>query len=222
MAARRLSCFCIHLYAVLSRFLSVNRALKRAIISDRRLLEKRLSLKRNPRALYRFASKNLKSSGDIGPLTSDDNSTLTDPLDKANLFAKTFQRAYSSSSHLLPVPHLPPHSGPSLDYIMFAPHDVYKYILRLPNRCSTSPDGINYALLRMVALPISVPVSIMFNKFLLMGKIPPIWGFAHIRPVYKRKGSPHFSRVLSPNKSYLFSFQTYGKDHRKQNLRVSQ
>ncbi|KAK6038992.1 hypothetical protein COOONC_23503 [Cooperia oncophora] len=46
---------------------------------------------------------------------------------------------------------------------------------KLPNRYSTSPDNIPYAFLKRAALGLAKPLTLLFNKFLLLGDCPDIW-----------------------------------------------
>lgn len=187
--ATRLAATCQSLYRSrhstgILKFLAASRKFRRLLNSEQRRLEKSLAQKSNLKKLYSFTRRKLKPSTSIGALRSK-QAVITDPDGKAQLFANLFSSSFATSSLSPPAGPLP---APALDFIEFDTPTVSSFISKLPLRASTSPDGINYLMLKKCSSAIALPLSILFSQFMLHGKCPSIWLSAIVRPVYKNKG----------------------------------
>ena len=116
---------------------------------------------------------------------------------KANLLANHFRASFNTASY--GAPSLP-QCASSLEYLQFSPAELSRVLSRLPRRVSTSPDQLPYIILKECAIPLALPLSIIFQRFLLHGTVPTIWGTAIVKPLYKRKGNknnPSSYRAIS-------------------------
>ena len=79
---------------------------------------------------------------------------------------------------------------PTLETINTNEQEVLKFLNALDQNKSTGPDKIPVKLLKMTALIIAKPLSLLFNKSLSSGIYPSTFKEAHIKPIFKKKGSP--------------------------------
>ena len=66
-------------------------------------------------------------------------------------------------------------------------HEILSLIQNLPNKTSSGYDNINNLLLKSLAVHITVPLEIIFNKLIEEGKFPGNMKKADIVPLYKNK-----------------------------------
>lgn len=59
-------------------------------------------------------------------------------------------------------------------------------MLSLKEDKTQGPNGIHPAVLRNCADTVARPLSIIFNKSLQSGKLPPDWKFASVCPIFKK------------------------------------
>ena len=65
---------------------------------------------------------------------------------------------------------------------------VRKCLCELSNSCTIPPDEIQSYILRKFSYDLSLPLSIIFNKYIENGSCP-IWKYSFITPIFK-KGDP--------------------------------
>jgi len=63
---------------------------------------------------------------------------------------------------------------------------VERELQRLPNKLSAGPDSIPPYLLRRVATPLALPLSLIFSRSLQQGVLPREWKMAIIKPLFKK------------------------------------
>lgn len=78
----------------------------------------------------------------------------------------------------------------NLNTITIEPQEVLKMLNSLDVNKSCGPDDLPPKILKLVALLIYEPLTILYNKCLREGIYPAIWKQANVHPIYKRKGSP--------------------------------
>ena len=104
------------------------------------------------------------------------------------IFSNKIPRADHSYDHYM---------GSQFDSTMYlSPTDteeVKKLILSLKNKHSCGHDGISSWLLKKIAVPISLPLSIAINKSIESGYVPKSLKLAKIIPIYKAKDEQEFS-----------------------------
>ena len=67
---------------------------------------------------------------------------------------------------------------------------VQKMLKNLHTGKAPGPDGINPLFLANTAESLAIPITILFRKTLLYGKIPDEWKLANVSPMFK-KGKNH-------------------------------
>ena len=74
----------------------------------------------------------------------------------------------------------------SINTVIFNFENVYKALRNLPDKTSRSPDGFPALFLKLIALSIAFPLSMLFEMSMLQGSIPNIWKTAIVCPIFKK------------------------------------
>ena len=128
----------------------------------------------------------------LPPLEAPNGDIIMQDFDKATLLNNHFS---AQSTLNIPDSRQPPDSAthsrpiPTLDHIETCPQEVLRVLNALDPNKSTGPDNIPVKILKMTALLIAEPLSLLFNKSLAEGTFPSIFKVSHIRAIYKNKGS---------------------------------
>ena len=127
----------------------------------------------------------------------DGNNVITNDYDRSNLLNRFFvdQSTLNDSRSQLPTDNINPEV--LIDQKVIQPEDVYKILINLDVSKSTGPDGTSNKLLQQAAVPISQPLSHLFNYCLSTGYFPEVWKIAHVIPIYK-KDNPMFCNNYRP------------------------
>lgn len=154
---------------------------------------KLLENKQSPYKYYQILSKltGRKNAQLIPPLLDSDGATVSDDNDKAQLFNNYF--ASQTRLDILTACIPPTTQGrpvPTLDNIVVSEREVLSTLNSLDPNKSTGPDEIPTKILKMSAILIAAPMTRLFNKSLQQGVFPNSWKTAHIKPIFKNKGSP--------------------------------
>ena len=169
---------------------------------------KKLTLQNQSSHNYHQTLRTLTGKGrddDIPPLHSTDGNIVNDDFEKASLLNKHFAR---QSTLDLPQPRQPipnnqnPSPVPSIENITTSENEVLRILNALNVNKSTGPDGIPVKLLKLTALLISGPLARLFNMSLASGKFPEVFKKAHVKPIFKNKGSP--SAFLATGQSAFY------------------
>ena len=87
------------------------------------------------------------------------------------------------SNAILPtVNHISPNK---LESISINPQEVEDILKTLKTGKAAGPDSIDNRLLTELALPLSTPLTDLFNSSLAKGKVPNLWKQANVTPVFK-------------------------------------
>ena len=86
---------------------------------------------------------------------------------------------------------------PLLDNISISPSMVWREINKLKSEKSTGLDGWPIQVLKQCSQQISLPLSILFNKYFQSGYLPRDWKIAYITPIHK-KGSRNVAGNYRP------------------------
>lgn len=172
---------------------SLNRRLKNEYMQIE--VNKLLAQKTDPQKYHQTLRRILgrPRTDTMPPLETSDGEIITDDYSKATLLNNHFAR---QSTLDLPDSHQPPHDSvqntpvPTLENISTSEKEVLAFLNSLDPNKTTGPDQIPVKLLKMTALIIAKPLSDLFNKSLRTGIYPSKFKIAHIRPIYKNKGSP--------------------------------
>ncbi|EYC05877.1 hypothetical protein Y032_0079g1234 [Ancylostoma ceylanicum] len=172
----------IHIYGS-SKYASTAAKLKRALALWTSAREERIARSSSSKKLFSYCNRKLKLTDEI-PDLKDGDSLIHGDQQKANLFASYFEDVYRLPTkfnvELVPV------TDKVIDWVDINCESVYRVLRALPNRNSTSPDGIPYAFLKNAALGLASPLSLIFNRFLLHGETPRIWKLGLVKPIHKK------------------------------------
>ncbi|GMR57084.1 hypothetical protein PMAYCL1PPCAC_27279, partial [Pristionchus mayeri] len=139
---------------------------RQSVRSTRRKRERDLISRPNSKRFYNFASDKLKNNASSIPALID-GASQTDTQIKVDLLAHHFSKCFN---HNVPPPPPPPTLSPSdpiIDYIAFSPIIIMKILSKLPNRNSSSPDGIPYITCAYVDFSKafdSIPLNLLVSK----------------------------------------------------------
>ncbi len=135
----------------------------------------------------------------LGPL-KDGDIIVTNDLEKANLLNNSFisQTIFDDKNVLLP--DLPPYCNHLINQKVISAIDVYKVLNGLDISKATGPDNISNKLLKKDSVPISEPLSHLFNSSLSLGTFPDAWKLANVIAILK-KGDTSFTLTITPSLS---------------------
>ena len=79
---------------------------------------------------------------------------------------------------------------------------------------SPGPDGIHPRILKELADVLSLPLKLLFDKTIVLGKLPTKWKLAEVRPIFKKgsKTSPGNYRPVSLTSIICKVFERFIKD----------
>uniref|UniRef100_A0A1X7SGD0 Uncharacterized protein n=1 Tax=Amphimedon queenslandica TaxID=400682 RepID=A0A1X7SGD0_AMPQE len=111
--------------------------------------------------------------------TSDDHT-------KATLFNKYFFSVFTSNTSVVPpVSDRGPIPSEYIDSVVCSEEEVYEILSSLNSTKAMGIDKINSNFLKKCALPLTPPLTILFNLSLSSGSIPLEWRSHLVKPIYK-------------------------------------
>ena len=155
--------------------------------------------KSNPKAFYKYVQSKTKSRTGIGDLVTEDGTTTSDDLGKAEALNAFFASVFTEEDPG-PIPDFQPRSVESpLSNIEITPDCVEKKLKQLKACKSAGPDRIHPRVLKELASPLSTPLSILFQRSLECGELPDAWREGTITPIFKKgaKDKPGNYRPVS-------------------------
>ena len=128
----------------------------------------------------------------IPPLVQLDGTIATDDDHKATLLNNHFanQSRLNADDDRNPLANDNRRPVPSIDTINVASREVLDMLNSLDPNKSCGSDEIPPKILKLVALLIYEPLTILYNACLSQGVYPAIWKIANVHPIFKNKGSP--------------------------------
>ena len=119
------------------------------------------------------------------PMIQNDGSILSDPIDKANLFASLFAKNSTIDDFGKSPPSFPPASH-TMKPFRFSTRKVRHMLLHLDVNKAVGPDGIPSIVLKYCAPELAPVLCKLFNKSLSSGVCPSDWKKADVFPVPKK------------------------------------
>nr|CAD2154539.1 unnamed protein product [Meloidogyne enterolobii] len=130
----------------------------------------------------------LKESEGSDPISLD--------TDKAKKFKTIFEEMVSGDINYKQISIEA--SDENHEETIFEPYIIEKLLKKLPNKLSHSPENVNQYFLKKCATPLALPLSILYNNTFKTGIVPELWKTAHIKPIFKKKGSVNDSKNYRP------------------------
>ena len=146
-------------------------------------------IKQEPKRLYKYIRNQQRLKPGIGPLEKETGELAENDEETAELLNEFFQSVFiDESSEKLPdfADRVEPDCV--LRTIRITPAVVHDELLKLDTSKAAGPDGIPAVLLRSCADQLAFPLSQLYQKTLVTGKLPQEWKHAKITPIFK-KGS---------------------------------
>ena len=170
-----------------ARFASCRNKLRTLTRNLRRDYEKQLvsQMKTDPKLFWRYASVRLHTRCQIGDLTAEDGTIARDSLEKADTLSKYFASKFTTEDTGA-MPTLESSECTHLCNITITPQLVNQKLAALKPSSSSGPDGIHPKLLISCKDTLSVPLSILFNKSMDSGEVPPEWKLGEVTPIYRK------------------------------------
>ena len=135
--------------------------------------------------LWSYVKSQRKEQTGIADLT-DNNKTIFNAKDKANIFNEQFSKVFSTPCDTTYPPPVPDSDIDSLDSITVSRNGVLKLLLGINENKAIGPDNIPGTLLKSCAHELHEVFTIFFQKSLDLGQVPDDWKTAHIFPLFKK------------------------------------
>ena len=142
--------------------------------------------KSNPKGVFNYAKKKMKTKTGIADLTKEDGSLAYSSEEKANVLNDFFSSVFTIEDKTN-IPNIPRQKNVQpITTIKIKESEVRKRLEKLNPNKATGPDGIPPRILKELANEIAEPLTIIMNKSMLEGKIPLIWKKANVVPIFKK------------------------------------
>ena len=154
-------------------------------------------LKEAPKVFHSYIRSRKKGCLTVGPLKSDSGSIVTTGIELSNTFAQAFSSVFVSTVPERPQP-FQIFNG-NMDVLDTSYDTVFSILKELDGSSSPGPDGIHPMLLRNCAKEISLPLTLLFRKSLVLRQLPIQWKVSRVVPIFKggTKCSPLNYRPVS-------------------------
>ena len=135
-------------------------------------------------AFYRYVNERRVHKDGVAPLLNEQGEPAVSDREKTHILITQFTSVFTIDNGNLP--DIEPHTPIEISDINFTPELVRKFMCKLLNKFSRSPDGIPSAVLKMLSYELCQPLYFIFKKSLHTGTCPSIWKLADITPVFKK------------------------------------
>lgn len=137
---------------------------------------------------YRFVNNKMSNRSGVGSLTNSVGEHATTDIEKANILNKYFASVCTDDNGVIPPSSAATLGGCSLDSVKFDEVRIIRTVKKLKkkNRLSSGPDGYPTKLLTAVCHELATPLSMIFNSFMSVGKMPSTWKQATVIPIFKK------------------------------------
>ncbi|KAJ8027731.1 RNA-directed DNA polymerase from mobile element jockey [Holothuria leucospilota] len=160
---------------------------KNLVIDTKAKFEKQLAkeVKVNPKSFHAYVRSKQKVKEGVGPLQGNEGTLVTDHQDMANLLNDYFVSVFTKESSVLGTCRDSDNSSLVSD-VVFSEELVCNKLKSLKASKAPGPDGIHPAILHECSEILSVPLCIIFQKFLDSNFVPADWRIANVTPIFKK------------------------------------
>jgi len=134
---------------------------------------------------YKHVNNRLSCRTGVGALRDSNGSLYTTDASKAELLNYYFSSVSTKDDGVLPELDRFVPEDVEFSNVTFTPENVMKAMRKLKNNTSCRPDGLLSILFRKFASHLAIPLSVLFNNSIYVGKIPDDWKKAIIIPISK-------------------------------------
>nr|CAD2154968.1 unnamed protein product [Meloidogyne enterolobii] len=159
--------------------------------------KEQIAISKGQNSIHKFIKNKIGDNGYITFLTDFNDKIYKDNLEKSNILAKTFLTNFSHKELQNEV--ITENNELSIQDLDLDVIQIRDLLRKLPNKNSTSPDGIPYILLKHSAEELAPVLTEIFRIILDSGNIPKIWRTSIIIPIHKKgdKSDPNNYRPIS-------------------------
>lgn len=159
---------------------------------------------------YKFVNNKLKNKSGIGVLIDSDGRDIVGDRDKANLLNNHFasvctaRDASDSCDELLSRANKTIRS--KIDNVYFDTNSILAAVRKIKSKSklSSDPDGYPIIIIFRLINVLCLPLSLIFNSFMSLGKLPTKWKTAIVCPLYKKGSSSNPSNYRPISKTSIF------------------
>ena len=148
--------------------------------------------------LIRSLIKGANPPCDIPALAYNNELAHTDD-GKCDMFNEYFCSVTNLDDSNHNLPPFDQRTDSRLDNAVITEQEITEIIKLLDPKKASGPDDFSHILLQNVCTELSVPLKLLFNKSIALGKFPKQWKHAHVLPIFKKgdKSSPTNYRPIS-------------------------
>ena len=188
--------------------------IKEAYISHRDQEERTAihKIKSNPKAFYSFAKSHSSVRSKITMMRDRQGDLVTEPKLIADALQYQFSSVYSDPNSPVKYPEFP---VPNIQYgfedamLAFTEQDFISAIKEINASSAPGPDNIPALLLKNCAVPLSVPLFLMWNNSFTLGEVPECFRTSIVCPIHKKgdKVTPANYRPISLTSHVIKAFE---------------
>ena len=184
------------------KFKNAEREASKLVRKAKRDLESKIAknIKVDTKFFFKYVRSMLKVKSSVGPLADENGNVITDDQKTAYTFNEYFSSVFTKEdlSHM-PEPKQMFTGGEQemLKNVDINETKVKSKLLKLNPSKSAGADTINPAVLKECAEVLAKPLTILFRKSLESSKVPEIWKYANVTPIFK-KGSKSLASNYRP------------------------
>jgi len=147
--------------------------------------EKELIDSKNVGSFYKYVNSRLRNSN-ASPVLVDSGSFVFTDDNKAEVFNSYFNSVNVDDDGTLPDFPRRAKTNVCLDGVQFTEEKIRRVIRKLKPKSTRDPEGYSPYLVKQLICALPGPLSLLFNSFLSVGRIPSSWRKAIITPIYKK------------------------------------
>ena len=117
---------------------------------------------------------------------------IIDNHDKANLLNSYFESVYVDDNGIIPECNSRVSANVCIENITFNQEIIHSVVKNLKPKNSCDPEGYPPILIKRLITSLQLPLSLIFNSFMSVSKIPQSWNYAIITPIFKKGLSSDF------------------------------
>jgi hypothetical protein len=134
---------------------------------------------------YRFVNSRHACKSGVGTLLNSNKEHVTVDGEKAKLLNEFFASVGVKDNGVPLNTAREVQDSVNLDTVQFTPEAITQAIRRIKPKSSPGPDGFPPSLIRNVASSLAYPLSMIYQYFMSVGKVPEQWKKATVIPIFK-------------------------------------